>query len=369
MASVKRRGTSWQATYRGPDGRERTKTFQRKVEAEGWVSDEQSALRHGSWIDPKAGKTTFGDFARSWQAAQVHRPATAANIGSALRKHILPTFEARPIASIRPSEIQTWVRGISGKLSSSSVRVVVANVRAIFNAAVRDQVIARSPCVGVKLPAVDRSKVQPLETAEVFALVKAVPDRYQALVIFAAGTGLRQGECFGLTLDRVDFLRRQVTVDRQLVLLAPRGRGPAFGPPKTQASYRVVPLPAVVLDALAAHLAAYPVGTDGFLFTSDAGEPIRRTGFSNIWRPAVKAAGAPNGTGFHALRHFYASLLIRHGESVKVVQARLGHASAAETLDTYSHLWPDSEDQTRAAVDEVLSYPADISRTSAASRA
>jgi integrase len=68
----------------------------------------------------------------------------------------------------------------------------------------------------------------------------------------------------------------------------------------------------------------------------------------------VKASGAPAGTGFHSLRHFYASLLIRHGESVKVVQARLGHASAAETLDTYSHLWPDSEDRTRVAVDEVL---------------
>ena len=59
-------------------------------------------------------------------------------------------------------------------------------------------------------------------------------------------------------------------------------------------------------------------------------------------------------TGFHALRHYYASLLIRHSESVKTVQARLGHATAAETLDTYSHLWPDSEDRTRAAVDEVL---------------
>jgi integrase len=68
----------------------------------------------------------------------------------------------------------------------------------------------------------------------------------------------------------------------------------------------------------------------------------------------VKAAGAPAGTGFHQLRHFYASLLIRHGESVKTVQARLGHASASETLDTYSHLWPDSDDRTRTAVDSVL---------------
>jgi integrase len=54
------------------------------------------------------------------------------------------------------------------------------------------------------------------------------------------------------------------------------------------------------------------------------------------------------------LRYFYASLLIRHGESVKVVQARLGHATAAETLDTYSHLWPDSDDTTRSAVDSAL---------------
>jgi integrase len=56
--------------------------------------------------------------------------------------------------------------------------------------------------------------------------------------------------------------------------------------------------------------------------------------FRDVWRAAVKAAGAPTGTGFHELRHYYAGLLIRHGESVKVVQARLGHASASEALDT-----------------------------------
>lgn len=60
---------------------------------------------------------------------------------------------------------------------------------------------------------------------------------------------------------------------------------------------------------------------------------------------------------FHSLRHYYTSLLIRHGESVKTVQARLGHASAAETLDTYSHLWPDSDDRTREALDVVLGRP------------
>lgn len=73
-------------------------------------------------------------------------------------------------------------------------------------------------------------------------------------------------------------------------------------------------------------------------------------------------------TGMHDLRHFYASLLIPHGESVKTVQARLGHAFAVETLDTYSHLWPDSDDRTREAVDAVLlRTPADNLRTKGSS--
>ncbi|MDP9220056.1 MAG: site-specific integrase, partial [Actinomycetota bacterium] len=141
---------------------------------------------------------------------------------------------------------------------------------------------------------------------------------------------------------------------RQLITLA--GREPYLAPPKTQASVRVVPLPQVVVDALAAHLTAFPAGEDGLVFTSVEGRPLRRQHFSaRVWRPAVAAAPLiPAGTRFHDLRHYYASLLIRHGESVKTVQARLGHASAAETLDTYSHLWPDSDDRTREAVDVVL---------------
>ena len=71
----------------------------------------------------------------------------------------------------------------------------------------------------------------------------------------------------------------------------------------------------------------------------------------------MRAVWARRGTGFHELRHFYASLLIRHGESVKTVQRRLGHATAAETLDTYAHLWPDSDDRTREAIDSVLGAP------------
>jgi integrase len=103
-------------------------------------------------------------------------------------------------------------------------------------------------------------------------------------------------------------------------------------------------VPQLVIDTLAAHLAAYSP-RDGFVFGGlPLGLRVRRVG-----------------TGFHQLRHFYASLLIMHGESVRVVKARLGHASPSETLDTYSHLWRDSFDRTRAAVEAVIT--ADSVRT------
>lgn len=170
------------------------------------------------------------------------------------------------------------------------------------------------------------------------------------MVTLAAGTGLWQGKVLGLTIDRINFLRRTVTVDRQLVTV--RGQGPIFGPPKTEASVRVVPLPTVVADALAEHLRRFPTAAGGLVFTNANGDPIRRNGFGMMWAKAAKEVGTT--ATFHALRHYYASLLIRHGESVKTVQARLGHKTAAETLDTYAHLWPDSDDRSRDAVDAVL---------------
>ncbi len=228
-------------------------------------------------------------------------------------------------------------------------------VAAIFKAAVRDRILPGSPCEGARLPKKELRQVEPLTVDQVRALAEATPDRFRALVVVAAGTGLRQGEVFGLTMDRLDFLRRTLRVDRQMVQTV--GQSPALGPPKTAASYRTVPLPTVVAEALSEHLRAFPTGPQGLLFSAANGSAIRRTSFSaNVWRPAVKRAGL-DGAVFHELRHFYASLLIRHGESVKVVQARLGHATAAETLDTYSHLWPDSEDRTRQAVDDVLGGP------------
>jgi integrase len=154
-----------------------------------------------------------------------------------------------------------------------------------------------------------------------------------------------------VTVDRIDWMRRTLTVDRQLA-------GADFVPPKSKASRRTIPLPDLVLEALSQHLAIYPTG--GLVFTNTEGRPVLKNRLAVTFRRAAEAAGVL-GASFRDLRHHYASLLIQGGESVKAVQARLGHSSASITLDVYSHLWPDSEDRTRNAVDEA--WRADFSRT------
>jgi integrase len=364
MANVQKRPDGrWRARYRDAAGKEHSRHFKRKLDAQRWLDEVTASIVTGQYVDPNAGRILFRDYAEPWRAAQVHRPSSQAHVETMLRRHAYPFFGERQIATILPSEIQAWVTRLSSgdpvtkrkPLAPATVGVVHGIVFQIFRSAVRDRKLMANPCEGTRLPRVEKRRVSPLSTAQVEKLRDGLPDHLKAMVVLTAGTGLRQGEVFGLTRDRLRLLGRNpiVTVDRQLVQRV--AGGPVFGPPKTKASYRTVPLPKVVVQALNDHIAAYDIAEDGLLFTM-FGKPIVRSTFGHVFRPAAKAAGftAETGTGMHALRHYYASLLIRYGESVKTVQVRLGHASASETLDTYSHLWPDAEDRTRDAIDEVL---------------
>lgn len=352
MASIQKRPNGqWRARYRDAAGKEHARHFGRKVDAQRWLDEVTAAVVTGQYVDPRAGAVTFRQYAEEWRAIQAHRPGTADQVERHLRRYVYPSIGSLPIGQVRPSHVQAMLKRLEGDLSPATRAVTWRYVQTIFRAAVRDRRIVVSPCEGVRIPRPMKPRVSPIPTETVQAIADAVPERYRALVILAAGTGMRQGEAFGLTVDRVNFLRRQIVVDRQLTSV--NGGTPHFAPPKTESSVRTIPLPTVVADALAAHLERFGTGPEGLIFTNELGAPLRRSAFGNIWRAATARAGA-QGVVFHSLRHYYASVLIRHGESVKTVQDRLGHKSAQETLDTYSHLWPDADDRTREAVDVAL---------------
>jgi integrase len=354
MAAVKKLPSgNYQVRWLTPEGFSRKTTFRLKADADRHAAAMVSSKADGAYIDSAAGKVTFQAYAEGWRAIQVHRSGTAAQIETNLRRHVYPVIGARPIGAIRHSEVQALVKDLHVTLKATTVELVFRWVQTIFKAAVADRVIPSSPCSAIKLPNVDVVDVVPMAPETVEALADTIAPRYHALIILGAGTGLRISEALGLTNDRVDWIRRSVKVDRQLV--RDGSAEPVFGPVKDRRNRaRTVPLPIVVVNALAEHVKVFGLGPSGLLFTNTKGEPVRRSTFSENWRVAAAPLGIPTGDGFHQLRHFYASVLIRSGESVKVVQKRLGHTSATMTLDIYGHLWEQDEEHTRTAIDDVF---------------
>lgn len=360
MSSIIKRETAkgvvWRARYYDGDGKQHCRHFPRRSDAKAWLDQATAALATGKHVDPRAGRVTFKAYAEEWRTRQMHRPSSAAKVENDLRLHAYPAFGDLPIADIKASRIQAWVKALSATLAPSTVRTAHGIVAGVFNDAVADRVIAATPCDRTTLPELaPRRLVIPTEE-QVAALHAAMTGQYRALVHLGAAAGLRQGELFGLTVDRVDFLRREVTVDRQLRRAS--GDAPVFGPPKTRKSHRVIPVPVDLVEALSLHVAEHGTGPEGLLFTSRYGGALKVSSFNRgAWLKAVTEGKCPEGMTMHWLRHYYASRLIRYGESVKTVQARLGHATAAETLDTYGHLWPDSDDRTREAATGAVAGP------------
>jgi integrase len=207
----------------------------------------------------------------------------------------------------------------------------------------------RNPATGARLAKVDAPPLVLLTAEEMHAIARHVAENVRAAVIVAAGTGLRQAERFGLTADQVDFLGRELRVDRQL--WTPSRGTPFLKAPKSANSYRTIALSSLVLDALAAHLATFGSGTDGLIFHTE-GRPVGRSMASKYIRLAVRAAGL-GGHSWHSLRHHHASVLLWAGVSPALVAERLGH-DVKTLLTTYAHVIRGDDERVRSIVDSTL---------------
>lgn len=363
------KGKRWRVRWIDPStGEPRTQRFERKADAELHDANVHADISQGRYIDPQAGRVTVAEHAAQWRAAQLHRDSTADLAERACRLHIIPHLGRREIADVRSSDIQSWIKNVSQDLAPSTTHLVYSYLKAMFGAAVSDRIIRTSPCTGVRLPPIDRRERYIPSSDQIHALSERITARYSPIPYLAAGCGLRGGEIFGLELEHVDLDRREIHVLQQLKRMA--GTPPYIGEPKTRTSYRTVEMPNVVCEALSAHLERFdPVRLEledrtnprrprhratTLLFATSNGLPLHRSNWSRVWRTAIGRTDIPAGFGLHGLRHYFATLLIHNGASVKTVQLALGHSSPTITLNTYAHEWPDALDRTRSLVDEAL---------------
>jgi integrase len=370
------RGLRWKARYTDPDGKERSKSFARKADAERFLTEIEHSKIAGSYLDPDAGRITLRSRVPLWLESLTCDPTTRYAIERRVSRHIVPKLGDKrlDVLAKSPSIIQAWVAGLP--IGAAFAQQVLNYLSAILDQAVADSLIPRDPCrtTAVKAPRIVKKQLVRWTAQQVDAIRRELPERYRAMTDAGAWLGLRQGEIFGLSLDEVDFLRRVVHVRQQVKLYC--SVTPVFGPPKG-GKPRDVPLPRHTAEALAAHLEQFPARPvtlpwaarqelDGkprtfpLLFTADKGTALSRGWFNTkVWVPARRAASIPDGddgaAGMHQLRHHYASVLLRGGVDVKRVQSYLGHHSAAFTLDVYGHLMPNDEERSLREIEAAFS--------------
>ncbi len=353
MACVEKRTRdgkiSWRARYRAPDGRQRTKSFARKVDAERYLTGVESAKLTGYYIDPALSRLAVGEWAQRWLDGQAHlKPSTHERYAGILREHVLPRWSTVKLADVGHADVQRWVTELAATRSPATVRKVHRVLSLILALAVKDGRLVRNVAAGVSLPRVVTGERRYLTHEQVHALAAAC-EPHRLVVLFLAYTGVRFGEMAALRVGRVDFLRRRALIAESVTLV----RGvQTWGTPKGH-ERREVPLPRFLVEELAAHVSGR--GRDELVFPASSGGALRAGNFQrDRLTGGATAIGVP-GLHPHELRHTAASLAIASRADVKVVQQMLGHKSATMTLDLYGHLFGDRLDEVADALDAAAS--------------
>lgn len=382
----------YRANWRDAAGRQKAKTFPTRKQASAYLAETETALNRGTYVDPHAGRQKFGPYACRWLTARNDEITTAARDASIMRNHVLPRWEGTPLAKIDHLAVQEWITGLAARLAPATVAECHRLTSGVMRSAVRDRLVGANPCEGVRLPRRRRKDTddQVISQKELIdQLLPRVPDRYQALVGLAGGTGLRWGECAGLRWDAVDLGAGLVRVIRVAVEVS--GHVTLKPYPKSRKGRRVVPLPGFLVGLLTEHERRYPARANGLVFTARTGAAVRRTTFrAKVWRPSLVRAGllgkvvevgehsfqatwtdregfewsaefiterdavahvvkrAAGGLRFHDLRHSYATWLVSAGVPVNDVAEVLGHEQTSTTLDRYTHPSRDRETRVRS---------------------
>ncbi len=344
-------GVSYRVGWRDPDGKTHLRTFRKHADATAFVHSVEGDKQRGEYVDPTRGRMTFGAyFVDEYLPNATHlKPSTRSFYKNMAERHLVPHFGPRPLATIATSDVKGFLGKLEKRVGVPTVRASYRLLRRILTSAVEDGRIGKNPASSVKVPAELKREHRILDHSEIQALATTIDPKYRALVYLMAYGGLRIGEAAALRVTDVDFLRARVTiarnsveVDGQLIEGTPKG-----------GSARTIPVPRLVIEELSRHLAEFGPGSEGRMFASDHGGPVRQSRFrTKAFGPAAKVAGL-EGTRVHDLRHSAVAHAISVGAHPRAIMELAGHKSITMTLDTYGALFPGLADGIAVKVDEL----------------
>jgi integrase len=345
-------GKRYRVRYRTPSrGQTDKRGFKTKRAAEAFAASVEVSKMRGEYVAPSSARVTVGELGPAWLDRQRGhlKPSGYGPMEAAWRLRVQPRWGNVALGDIRPTAVQQWFsdlgRGTSDTkpIGASLLKRTHYVFSGILADAVRDNLSAKNPAAGVKLPRPGRKRPVYLTHQQVAALAAAAGER-EGLVLLLAYTGLRWGEAIGLRICDLDMLRRRASISENAVQ---SGTQIHIGTPKAH-KQRTVPLPEFLLT----YLARQCEGRSGedLLFPGDDGKHLRRPHPESGWFAKAVAASKIPRTTPHDLRHTAASLAVSAGANVKAVQKMLGHASAAMTLDIYADLFDDDLEAVATAL-------------------
>ena len=360
---------AWIVDYTDQAGHRHIETFERKKDADAKHAEVKVDVKKGVHVAPSK-SITVEKAAEAWlkeaRDGGLER-ATVKTYGEHVRLHINPLIGSYKLSEISVPVVTQFKKDLRAKgRSQVCIKKVVVSLGSIIadaqegglasHNAVRD--LRRNKKRGGKQEQRHKRKLKTgvdIPTKEeVSAIIRHAPDRWRALLVVAAFTGLRASELRGLRWADVDLKKRELHVTQRADCFA------KMGPPKSGAGARTVPFGSFVANTLKEWKLKHP---GELVFASLRGKVMEHSDLvkASIIPASIAAGlldkdGKPKYTGLHCLRHFYASWCIDRGMPPKVVQERMGHSSIVMTMDVYGHLFPRGDDSAEidAAEDDVM---------------
>jgi len=386
-SASKRRGHGEGSVYRRADGRwaaDITVAYGRRKRVT--ATTKQEVLRKKAQVERErdAGvlaadeRQTVGTYLESYLTWRkpVMDPGSYRVLRQNLTLHVIPHLGQHRLARLSPTQVQALYGQLlsageagGGGLSSTTVHMIHGWLHHALKAAMRQGLVTRNVCDLVDAPRKARPELHPLNREEARRYLETVraATRQWALFELAVGTGMRQGELLALKWGDVDLEATRLAVRATLRRIKePGAQGPApatWKRPKTDKSRRQIALSAPIVEALRRHRVEQAAlrlrlgeawADHDLVFSTNTGRPLSPSRVRRTHARILARAGLPRAVRFHDLRHTAATLLLGARVNPKVVSEMLGHASVAITLDIYSHVLPDMQQDAAAAMAAIL---------------
>jgi len=356
----------WEGLYSagyGIDGKAIRRSVYGRTQAEvkSKLRDIAKQLEQGLYTAPD--KTTLSEWLMVWFDTYFrpnHRASTSTIYDANIRAYLVPGLGRFQLQKLRVEHIQAFINAQAASKQPASVRKMIEILRSALKQAVANGLLAKNPCESLILPKLEQKEIEFLSPEEQRALLDALPDTDEGHMLrFILFTGLRISEVCALRWSDIEeghFTVRQGIIRTKAFGSEQSRTELTIAPPKSKAGMREIPILPDVSALLRQQrklflerkLKAGEIWRDGdFVFCSGTGRPKDPANIRRTLSVTLKRAGLKH-RGVHALRHTFATNLIRAGVDARTVGELIGHSKVAFTLQTYIHT---SSEQKRKALE------------------